>query len=62
MLKYWKLYWKDIEDMAKSELCEHIVNAYSQLAVLTTELEELKEKLFLAENTKKSWIQRLFNF
>ena len=52
-MKYWLLYWKDIEKMHKEELCEHLVDALCRINYLQQDNDELRLKAIELLSRKK---------
>lgn len=62
MLKYWTLYWKDIDKMTKEELKQHLVSSRNEINALHNELSDLYIKhwhLFLSRSKQKNFLQKL---
>lgn len=58
-MKYWTLYWKDIEKMTKEELCEHLVETYRIIENQSNELHKQEMKIFALQfPPTKNIIQR----
>lgn len=61
-MKYWTLYWKDIEKMKKEELIESLLTARNEIKALQYELSDVYTKywyLFLARSKPKNFLQKL---
>lgn len=59
IMKYWTLYWKDIDKMTKEELKQHLVKTLEQYSDLSEICHELRLKNFELEHKPKNFLQKL---